>query len=116
MNDTALEFNHVWKKFKRGEKYNFLRDAIPTIVKRVFSRNFHEELEAGEFWAIKDVYFEVKRGEALAIICPNGAGKSTILKLLSGILGPNRGEIKVNGRLSVLIEVGAGFQPDLTGI
>jgi lipopolysaccharide transport system ATP-binding protein len=116
MSEVALEFNHVWKKFKRGEKYNSLRDAIPTIVKRVFSRNCHEELEAREFWAIKDVYFEVKRGEALGVIGLNVAGKSTILKLLSGILGPNRGEIKVNGRLNVLIEVGGGFQPDLTGI
>lgn len=115
MHDIALEFNHIWKKFKRGEKYDSLRDLIPAIAKRVFSGNHTGELQEKEFWALKDVSFQVKRGEALGIIGPNGAGKSTILKLLSGILRPNKGEIKVNGRLSALIEVSAGFHPDLTG-
>lgn len=115
MNDIALEFNHVWKKFKKGEKYNSLRDLIPAMTKRLFSGNSRGELQEKEFWALKDVSFEVKRGEAFGIIGPNGAGKSTILKLLSGILKHNKGEIKVNGRLSALIEVGAGFHPDLTG-
>lgn len=115
MNDIALEFNHVWKKFKKGEKYDSLRDLIPAMTKRLFTKNNRGELQEKEFWAVKDVSFEVKRGEALGIIGPNGAGKSTILKLLSGILKPNKGHIKVNGRLSALIEVGAGFHPDLTG-
>jgi len=115
MGDIALEFNDVWKKFKRGEKYNSLRDLIPAMTKRLFSGNHGGELQESEFWAVKDVSFQVKRGEALGIIGPNGAGKSTILKLLSGILRPNKGGIKVNGRLSALIEVGAGFHPDLTG-
>jgi len=115
MSEVALEFNHVWKKFKRGEKYDSLRDLIPAMTRRVFSRNHREELQEREFWALKDVSFQVKRGEALGIIGPNGAGKSTILKLLSGIMRPNKGNIKVNGRLSALIEVGAGFHPDLTG-
>lgn len=115
MSHIALEFSDVWKKFKRGEKFSSLRDLIPAMTKRVFSGNHRGELQEKEFWALKDVSFQVKRGEALGIIGPNGAGKSTILKLLSGIMRPNKGEIKVNGRLSALIEVGAGFHQDLTG-
>ena len=68
-----------------------------------------------DFWALKDVTFDVKRGEALGIIGHNGAGKSTILKLLSRITTPSAGEITINGRLSALIEVGSGFHPELTG-
>jgi lipopolysaccharide transport system ATP-binding protein len=115
MSDIALEFNHVWKKFKRGEKYDSLRDLIPALAKGLLSGNHRGELGEREFWAVNDVSFHVERGEALGIIGPNGAGKSTILKLLSGILRPNKGEITVKGRLSALIEVGAGFHQDLTG-
>jgi lipopolysaccharide transport system ATP-binding protein len=68
-----------------------------------------------EFWAVRDVSFEVKRGEALGIIGSNGAGKSTILKLLASITTPSAGEITINGRAAALIEVGSGFHPDLTG-
>jgi ABC-type polysaccharide/polyol phosphate transport system ATPase subunit len=68
-----------------------------------------------DFWALKDVNFEVPRGQALGIIGHNGAGKSTILKLLSRITTPSVGEIMINGRLSALIEVGSGFHPELTG-
>ena len=116
MSDIVLRFDQIWKKFRRGEQmHDSLRDLIPSIAKKLFRLRRHEELRDKEFWAIKDVTFQLERGEALGIIGANGAGKSTALKLLSGILRPDRGTISVSGRLSALIEVGAGFHPELTG-
>jgi ABC-type polysaccharide/polyol phosphate transport system ATPase subunit len=113
---NPVEFNHVWKKFKRGEKFNSLRDAIPNFVKGMISKKTSDEkLETSEFWAVKDVSFSVKKGEVVGFIGPNGAGKSTILKLLSRIMDPYKGDMSINGRLSALIEVTAGFHPELTG-
>ena len=108
----AIEFNEVWKKYKKGEKINSLRDAIP----RFFSNKNHDiELKEKEFWALKNVSFNIDHGEVVGIMGPNGAGKSTVLKLLSKIMNPNKGSMKINGRLAALIEVTAGFHPDLTG-
>lgn len=115
MSNIAIEFDHVWKKFKRGEKYDSLRDLIPAMTKRLFAGRYNGELQEKEFWALKDISFQIRRGEAFGIIGPNGSGKSTMLKLISKIHQPNKGNIKVNGKLSALIEVGAGFHHDLTG-
>lgn len=114
MSNYAIEFNGVWKKFTRGEKFNSLRDLIPSLVKGLFKTG-EEDLKEKEFWALRDVSFQIGQGDALGIIGPNGSGKSTALKLLSGILKPNRGDVHVRGRSSTLIELGAGFHPDLTG-
>lgn len=112
---NVIEFNSVWKKFKKGEKIDSLRDTIPLLFHRALSLNNGNGLKKEEFWALKNVSFQVKKGDILGIIGPNGAGKSTTLKLLSRILEPNKGEIKIEGRLSALIEVTAGFHPELTG-
>lgn len=115
MSEAAIEFNGVWKKFARGERFDSLRDLIPSLAKSLFTNNGGAELKEKEFWALQDVSFKVGHGDAMAIIGPNGSGKSTALKMLSGILKPDRGNLKVRGRFSTLIELGAGFHPDLTG-
>ncbi len=113
---NAIEFTNVWKKFRKGEKFSSLRDAIPHMFKNIAAKNAGNNiLEESEFWAVNDVSFSIGSGEVVGFIGSNGAGKSTILKLLSGIIVPNKGHLKVNGRLSALIEVTAGFHPELTG-
>jgi ABC-type polysaccharide/polyol phosphate transport system ATPase subunit len=112
----TVTFEHVWKKFHRGERQDSLRDLLPLLARRaVRARSEADELGASDFWALRDVSFEVRAGEALGIIGPNGAGKSTILKLLTRILRPTHGRCAATGRVGALIEIAAGFHPDLTG-
>jgi ABC-type polysaccharide/polyol phosphate transport system ATPase subunit len=116
MSGASVEFERVWKKFRRGESHNSLRDLAPAIVRRLLGRRTaSSELSTADFWAVRDVSFTVRPGQALGIIGPNGAGKSTILKLLTSILRPTRGRCAVRGRIGALIEVSAGFHPDLSG-
>lgn len=112
---NVIEFDNVWKKFKKGERFNSVRDAVPNLIKCFFQKKPTDRLEEREFWAVRDVCFSLKKKEVIGIIGPNGAGKSTILKLLSRIMNPTKGSITINGRLSALIEITAGFHPELTG-
>src|SRR3954462_4368683 len=94
-----------------GKRYKLRSDSNEP---RRWYRNAFSQRSA-EIWALRDVSFDVKRGEALGVVGHNGAGKTTILKLLSGITTPTRGEITIRGRLAALVEVGSGFHPELTG-
>jgi len=104
-----LTFDRVGKKYRIYRQSE--QNRAPALVRKA------RELMTGwqDFWALKDVSFQIERGEAVGIIGHNGAGKSTILKLLYNITAPSRGEIRINGRLAALIEVASGFHPELTG-
>ena len=115
MHRPGVVFDSVWKKFERGERHDSLRDLVPALGRHLLRRRPASELRESEFWALRDVSFTVGPGEALGIIGANGAGKSTVLKLLTRILRPTRGQCHVTGRVGALIEIAAGFHPDLTG-
>lgn len=112
---SAVSFKQVSKRFSRQSRAKTLADAVLGWPKRLFSPRGKDGLREHEFWALRDVSFEVEPGEMLGIIGPNGSGKSTILKLLFRILRPNSGEVTTQGRVGGLIELGAGFHPYLTG-
>jgi lipopolysaccharide transport system ATP-binding protein len=104
----AIAFENISKRF-------ILRKEQPRSFQEVMVGLLHKRRPSEEFWALRDVGFEVQHGEAMGLIGPNGAGKSTVLKLISRIIEPTSGHIEVNGRVAALLELGAGFHPDLTG-
>lgn len=115
MSETLLKVENVSKKFCKSLKHLMLY-GVEDIARSIVGKDdMSSKLRDDEFWAVDDVSFEVKRGETVGIIGPNGSGKTTLLKLLNGIFMPDMGKISVKGRVGVLIHVGAGFHPMLTG-
>lgn len=107
----AIEIENLWKKYRLGEKQS--SDMLRDILANPFKSDTKKSKD--EFWALKDINLKVKEGEVLGIIGKNGSGKSTLLKILSRITPPTRGEIRMNGRVASLLEVGTGFSGELTG-
>lgn len=113
--NIAIKVEHVSKKYCKSLKRSMLY-GVKDIARNTLGLSSHSDrLRKGEFWAVDDVSFEVKKGETLGIIGPNGSGKTTLLKMLNGIFWPDKGKITINGKVGALIEVGAGFHPLLTG-
>ena len=113
--DILIRVDHISKKFCKDLKRSLwygLKDVALSLKGNVEHRN---RLRKDEFWAVKDVSFELRRGECLGLIGHNGAGKSTLLKMLNGLITPDQGTITMKGRVGALIELGAGFNPILTG-
>jgi homopolymeric O-antigen transport system ATP-binding protein len=123
MSDVAIRVENLGKQYRIGASrstYRTLRESFTETLRAPLRRLSERQSAIGnsrsaEIWALKDVSFEVKRGEVVGVIGRNGAGKSTLLKILSRITEPTEGRVTIQGRVGSLLEVGTGFHPELTG-
>ena len=113
--DIALSVDQVSKKFCRNLKRSMLYGLQDIATELVGGRRRSHLLRSAEFWALDTITFQLKRGDALGLVGPNGAGKSTLLRIISGLIKPDVGTVRVRGRVAPLIALGAGFSPILTG-
>lgn len=116
MTDTVIDINRVSKRYALSHRHR--PDSLKALVRSLlhFSDNGTADQSAEEeFWALRNVSLHIRRGECLALIGKNGSGKSTLLKILSRIIPPTQGYIRIRGRVASLLEVGTGFHPELTG-
>mgnify|MGYP002713215975 FL=1 len=115
MSDSpTVKFDSVWKRLTRRAQVTTLAELLYAVPRRLLNPR-QDGLREHEFWALQNLNFELKPGESLGVIGPNGAGKSSLLKLLFRIFRPDRGHIETRGRVTGLIELGAGFHPILNG-
>jgi len=122
--ETVIEINGISKQYQLGQSarfYDSFREALTQALRNPWrnsrngSGNHHGKEDPDSFWALKDVSFDVQKGDTIGVIGSNGAGKSTLLKIISRITDPTEGYVKVRGRMASLLEVGTGFHPELTG-
>jgi lipopolysaccharide transport system ATP-binding protein len=112
--EVLIKAENVSKKFAKSLKKS-LYYGVQDLISGITGRAQNKDLRDDEFWAVKDISFEVRRGECLGLIGHNGAGKSTLLKMLNGLIAPDEGTITIKGKIGALIELGAGFNPILSG-
>jgi lipopolysaccharide transport system ATP-binding protein len=114
MADVAIRLSNISKRYHRQRAwYGSLRDEANRWLRRL--RGGASAVPDDAMWALKDVTFDIERGDSVGLIGHNGAGKSTLLKVLSRVTAPTSGTYSTRGRVGALIEVGAGFHPELTG-
>ena len=112
--DVLVRVEGVKKKFCRSLKRS-LWYGIQDMAGEILGNSNHNQLRDGEFWAVNDVSFELRRGDCIGLMGLNGAGKTTLLKMINGLIKPDAGRIEIRGRIGALIALGAGFNPILTG-
>lgn len=108
MPSNVVEINNLWKLFRRQKQRTF-KEMLPALL------GGGKKNVLDTFWALQNISFQIKKGETFGIIGPNGSGKSTLLKILAGVTKPSKGEFKLDGVIAPLIELGAGFHPEMTG-
>lgn len=114
-NEVVVSVEQVSKKFCRDLKQSLFYGVHDIATDLMGGRRKSDTLRPGEFWALKDISFQLRRGEAIGLVGANGAGKSTLLRIVSGLIKPDTGSVKIRGRIAPLIALGAGFNPILTG-